>query len=186
MKEFKEESSYRRFKKKQLESIGYYLFSHFGLKKVTMRTLAKEAEISPGLTYSYYADKYELLDCILERYIKSFSEEIEEEKSIIDSEEKFWQDLMEFLTKIKSFNQLFRIFMFIDLEHYEATTYKEQINKVIDSKLKEFCEYKSFKNDEAEDFRFYMKGFMNAIVLNPEEKSVQRLMVILKKYYGRE
>ena len=63
-------------KKNKIIEAGYKLFSTVGYYGTNTAEIAKEAGVSTGIVYGYFADKRDILLCVLENYIIKVSEPV--------------------------------------------------------------------------------------------------------------
>lgn len=91
-------------KQKAILEIGKDLFWKFGIKRVTIEEICKEAKVSKMTFYKFFPNKIELAISILEVYTHEAMEEFDQ---IIHSKMKFSEKLEKvFLMKLKAMNDI--------------------------------------------------------------------------------
>lgn len=76
--EIREPRQKRSMEKKQnIIKSGYKLFSHKGYYKTNTAEIAREADVSTGIVYSYFQDKKDILLEVIRLYISSLSKQFQ-------------------------------------------------------------------------------------------------------------
>lgn len=77
-------------------------FSIFGYKATTMDKVAKEAQVGKGTIYTFFADKEELFEAIMARFIHQMKEVAE---GVLDEELPFFENLHRVLLAMVRFRE---------------------------------------------------------------------------------
>lgn len=160
------------------------LFSQEGYSATSMRAIAREAEISLGLTYNYFSSKEQLLKAI----VKQCLEEIVQSMQAGEQEELSLETLMANMLKIVQNNQEFwRLFHQIRLQQSMMESLLPEaaaIQGYILKQLRQLPEIKHRPAPEAEARLLFasLDGIINHYLVMPQYPAAQMMKLLLQKY----
>ncbi len=98
------------------------LFLNFGVKSVTMDDISKEAGISKKTIYSFVANKAQLIDFVVERYMESERNDI---VAIQDSAENALDEMIKITEHVIFFLRNFKPSLTYDLKKYYKSSWEK-------------------------------------------------------------
>ncbi|MBR3256038.1 MAG: TetR/AcrR family transcriptional regulator [Clostridia bacterium] len=167
-------------KEEQIVNSARELFKKYGIKKVSMDEIAKDAGVTKKTVYSYFESKADLINYFIKEELNNMKKIVEKyEKKEQDFFEKVHQGLYEILTyKEKSF---FLNLIEKDSEAFNVKILKDSI-KNVDKEIKDFIKqillkakekgYIEFQNLEVTTFLIYKMYFALMFEWNDEYKEL--------------
>ncbi len=160
------------------------LFSQKGYAATSMRAIAKEADISLGLTYNYFSSKEDLLKAIILQSL----EEIKKSMQAGGGKELKLETLMANMLAVVQENQEFwRLFHHLRMQQgLMQSLLKEAIaiQEYIVQQLQQLPEIKNTPKPEEEALLLFaaLDGIVNHSLIIPEYPAAQMMHLLLLKY----
>ena len=178
----------RALARKETESrillVALRLFSQEGYAATSMRTIAREAGISLGLSYNYFSSKEELLKAIVHECLQ----EIKKSMQPLPQQELKLETLMANMLEVVQGNKEFwRLFHHLRMQQNvmesllpEALT----IQGYILQQLQQLPEIKRSSSPEEEALLLFaaLDGIINHSLILPNYPAAQMMKLLLKKY----
>lgn len=123
-------------KEEQIVNSARELFMQYGIKKVSMDEIAKNAGVTKKTVYSYFASKADLVNYFIKEELKNMKQIVEEYEN---KNEDFFQNVHEGLYKMLTYkkNSFFLNLLTKDLESFDVKILKDSM-KQVDGEIKDF------------------------------------------------
>lgn len=136
-------------KEEQIVNSARDLFKNYGIKKVSMDEIAKNAGVTKKTVYTYFSSKADLINYFIKDELSNMKEIVEEyANKNEDLFENVHQGLYKMLTYKK--NSFFLNLIIKDSEAFDIKILKESLNKV-DTEIKDFIKQTLLKAKDKGD-----------------------------------
>ena len=123
-------------KEEQIVNSARELFKKYGIKKVSMDEIAKNAGVTKKTVYSYFASKAELINFFIKEELNNMKKIVEEYE---DDNNDFFENVHEGLYKILTYkkNSFFLNIIINDTESFDIKELRNSL-KEVDNQIKKF------------------------------------------------
>lgn len=160
------------------------LFSQQGYAGTSMRTIAKEAGISLGLSYNYFSSKEQLLKAIVDQCLQ----EIKKSMQAGEAEELKLETLMaNMLEVVQSKREFWRLFHQLRMQQNIMESLLSEalaIQNYILQQLRQLAEIKRTSSPDEEALLLFaaLDGIINHSLILPDYPAERMMKLLLKKY----
>ncbi len=163
----------RKERKEQIKDVALQLFADNGFHNTSIQKIAQKASISKGLIYNYFESKEELLQEIVEDFVKNSYQDFDPNNDGFLTDDEFYFFIEKSFETVKSNPVHWKLFMALSLQPAVTEFLMKSTNDYavrVSKTIYDFFERKKCKNttEEIMFFTSLLKGTIVQFISMPE------------------